>query len=68
MVTIRLPNQPEIEVRLTDGNNLAACAIVELNNIAENIEAKREVRYFKDQQFIDKHYHFGFRWTIGSKD
>jgi len=68
VVTIKIPHQPEIEVRLTEGNSLTACAIVELKNINESIEAKREVRYFKDQQFIDEYYDFGFRWTVGSKD
>lgn len=68
VVTIRIPNQPEIEVRLTDGNHLTTCAIVELKNIAGSIQANREVRYFKDQQYLDQHYRFGFRWTQGSKD
>ncbi|OTH00131.1 TerD family protein [Acinetobacter sp. ANC 4973] len=68
VVTIRLPDQPEIEVRLTEGNQLTTCAIVELKNINGEIQANREVRYFKDQQFLDKFYRFGFRWTQGSKD
>ena len=68
VVTIRLPDQPEIEVRLTEGNQLTTCAIVELKNINGEIQANREVRYFKDQQFLDKFYRFGFHWTQGSKD
>ena len=68
IVTIRLPDQPEIEVRLTEGNQLNTCAIVELKNINGEIQANREVRYFKDQQFLDQFYRFGFRWTQGSKD
>ena len=68
VVTIRIPNQPEIEVRLTDGNHLTTCAIVELKNAADSIQANREVRYFKDQQYLDEHYSFGFRWSQGSKD
>ncbi len=68
VVTIRLPDQPEIEVRLTEGNQLNTCAIVELKNINGEIQANREVRYFKDQQFLDQFYRFGFRWSQGSKD
>lgn len=68
IVTIRLPDQPEIEVLLTEGNQLNTCAIVELKNINGEIQANREVRYFKDQQFLDQFYRFGFRWTQGSKD
>ena len=68
VVTIKIPDQPVIEVRLTDGGQLNTCAIVELKNINGAIQANREVRYFKDQQFLDQHYRFGFRWTQGSKD
>lgn len=68
VVTIKIPDQPVIEVRLTEGDQLNTCAIVELKNINGAIQANREVRYFKDQQFLDKHYRFGFRWTQGSKD
>lgn len=67
VVTIQLPDQPEIEVRLTEGNQLNTCAIVELKNVNGAIQANREVRYFKDQKFLDEFYHFGFRWTQGSK-
>ena len=46
----------------------STCAIIELKNVNGAIQANREVRYFKDQQFLDKFYRFGFRWTQGSKD
>ena len=68
VVTIQIPDQPVIEVRLTEGNQLTTCAIVELKNVNGTIQANREVRYFKDQQFLDRHYQFGFKWTQGSKD
>ena len=68
VVTIRIPNQPEIEVRLTEGEQLTTCAIVELKNVNGAIQANREVRYFKSQKFLDDFYHFGFRWTQGSKN
>ena len=68
VVSIRIPDQPEIEVRLTEGDQLTTCAIVELKNVKGAIQANREVRYFKDQQLLDQFYHFGFRWTQGSKD
>ncbi len=67
-MTIKIPNQSEIEVRLTDGNQLKTCAIVELRNINGAIQANREVRYFKDQKYLDEYYRFGFNWTQGSKD
>ncbi|MFW1966136.1 TerD family protein [Acinetobacter guillouiae] len=68
VVTIKIPDQPEIEVHLTDGNQLTTCSIVELKNNNGTIQANREVRYFKDQKYLDEHYGFGFRWTHGSKN
>ena len=62
VVTIKIPDQPEIEVHLTDGNQLTTCSIVELKNNNGTIQANREVRYFKDQKYLDEHYGFGFRW------
>ncbi|WP_425915670.1 TerD family protein [Acinetobacter sp. TSRC1-2] len=68
VVTIRIPDQPEIEVRLTEGNQLNTCAIIELRNVNGTIQANREVRYFEGQKSLDQFYGFGFRWTKGSKD
>lgn len=68
VVTIRIPDQPEIEVRLTEGNHLNTCAIIELKNINGTIQANREVRYFEGQKNLDDFYGFGFRWTKGSKN
>ncbi|MBJ8458321.1 tellurium resistance protein, partial [Acinetobacter bereziniae] len=68
VVTIKIPDQPEIEVHLTDGKQLTTCSIVELKNNNGAIQANREVLYFKDQKYLDEHYGFGFRWTHGSKN
>jgi tellurite resistance protein TerA len=55
VVTIKIPDQ-QIEVHLTDGNQLTTCSIVELKNNNGTIQANREVRYFKDQKYLDEHY------------
>lgn len=68
VVTIELPHQPPIEVQLTEGGRLGTCAIVELVNQNGTIQANREVRYFKDQSYVDQHYGFGFNWSAGTKD
>ena len=68
VVTIELPNQPPIEVKLTEGGRLGTCAIVELVNQNGMIQANREVRYFKDQSYVDDYYRFGFNWSAGTKD
>lgn len=68
VVTIKIPQQPEIEVRLSDGSNHRLCAILELKNDTGSIKANREVRYFDDLRKLDKHYRFGFEIVAGSKD
>ena len=66
-VTIQIPQQAPIEVQLSESSSLGTCAIVELKNINNTIQAQREVRYFTDQAVLDRHYGFGFKWTSGSK-
>lgn len=68
VVTIKIPQQPEIEVRMSDDSNQRICAILELNNESGSIKANREVRYFDDLKKLDKHYKFGFQIVAGSKD
>ncbi|WP_257793075.1 TerD family protein [Vitreoscilla sp. C1] len=66
-VTIQIPQQAPIEVQLTESSPLGTCAIVALTNTNNSIQAQREVKYFKNQEFLDQHYHFGFQWKAGSK-
>ena len=67
IVTMEIPQQAPIEVLLSESSALGTCAIVELKNVNNGITANREVKYFRDQQDLDLHYRFGFRWTVGSK-
>ncbi|ENU79583.1 hypothetical protein F975_02835 [Acinetobacter sp. ANC 3789] len=67
IVNMQLPNQPPIEVPVNEGGYLSTCAIVELKNVGGQIQANRQVQYFDDQQKLDEHYSFGFRWTVGRK-
>lgn len=67
IVTIQIPQQSPVEVLLSESSSLGTCAIVELRNINNSIQANREVKYFRDQQDLDLHYRFGFKWTAGSK-
>lgn len=68
VVTIKIPQQPEIEVRMSDDSNKRICAILELKNASGSIKANREVRYFDDIKKLDKYYKFGFNIVAGSKD
>lgn len=67
VVLIQIPQQAPIEVLLSESSSLGTCAIVELRNVNNSIQANREVKYFRDQQDLDVHYRFGFKWTAGSK-
>ncbi len=68
VINIVIPNQPEIEVRLSDSSNHRLCSIIALKNDRGSINAIREVKYYKDLYQMEKHYRFGFNIENGSKD
>ena len=69
VVTVTMPDQPPIEVRMTDGrNNMRLCGVVMLENAGGQIKVTRIVDYFRDQRDLDEAFGFGLRWTTGSKD
>ncbi len=68
VVTIYVPDQPPIEVKLTEGSNgLGMCAVILLENDRGAFRVSREVRYFQGHQDVDKAYGWGMRWAAGSK-
>ncbi|SUO94383.1 TerD family protein [Suttonella ornithocola] len=68
VVRVQVPNQPEIEVRLTEGrNNSSMCGIVELRNEQGNIQMNRIVEYFSDHRQLDNRFNYGFSWIKGRK-
>jgi tellurite resistance protein TerA len=68
VITIYVPNEAPLEIRLTEGSNsLGMCATVLLENINGALKVNREVRYFRGHQEMDKAYHWGLRWAAGSK-
>jgi tellurite resistance protein TerA len=69
VVTVTMPDQPPIEVRMTDGrDNMRLCGVVMLENVEGSLKATRIVDYFRDQQQLDIAFNWGLRWTAGSKD
>jgi tellurite resistance protein TerA len=69
VVTVTMPDQPPIEVRMTDGrDSVRLCGVVMLENVGGSLKATRIVDYFRDQQELDKAFNWGLRWTAGSKD
>lgn len=69
VVTVTMPDQPPIEVRMTEGrNDKRLCGIVLLENQGGALKATRIVDYFRDQGELDRAYGWGLRWVAGSKD
>ena len=68
VITVHVPDQPPIEIRLTEGSNdMGMCAVVMLENDRGAFKVTREVRYFKGHQQLDQGYSWGLRWRSGSK-
>lgn len=69
VVTVTMPDQPPIEVRMTEGrNDRRLCGIVLIENDGGRLKATRIVEYVRDQQVLDERFHWGLRWVAGSKD
>jgi tellurite resistance protein TerA len=69
VVLVTMPDQPPIEVRMTEGrNDKRLCGVVLIENDAGRLKATRIVEYFRDQQVLDRALGWGLRWTAGSKD
>ncbi|MQU09730.1 MULTISPECIES: TerD family protein [unclassified Pseudomonas] len=68
VVTIFVPGQPEIEVRLNEeGGRLGCCAIALLENDNGAVKVTRRVDFHSNQEPMDKAYGWGMRWRAGSK-
>lgn len=67
VVTIYVPDQPPIEIGLTEGQPYAMCGIVELTNQGGGIQVQRHVRYVQGHRELDQAFGFGLRWKAGSK-
>lgn len=69
VVTVTMPDQPPIEVRMTEGrNDRRLCGVVLIENDGGRLKATRIVDYFRDQQVLDEHLGWGLRWAAGRKD
>ncbi len=74
VVTINMPDQAPIEVRLDGGGNQMMCAIAMLENNNGAMQVTKLTEYFAQQgresahQLMDRHFGFGLRWTTGTKD
>jgi len=68
VVTITLPDQPVIEVRLDNGTSQRMCAIAMIENTAGGLQVTKLAEYVAEHRALDQKYGFGLRWKAGSKD
>jgi tellurite resistance protein TerA len=68
VVTIHVPGQPSIEVRLNEeGGRYGMCAIALLENDNGAVKVIHRVDFHKGHSDMDRAYHWGMRWAAGSK-
>lgn len=68
VVTIVVPGQPEIEVRMNEeGGRQGMCAIAVLENVRGAVEVSRRVDFHLGHEEMDRAYGWGMRWKAGSK-
>lgn len=68
VITIHIPGQPDIEVRMNEeGGRYGMCAIAMLENDNGAVKVSRRVDFHKGHRDIDQAYGWGMRWTAGSK-
>ncbi|MDB5963033.1 MAG: tellurium resistance protein [Massilia sp.] len=74
VVTIEIPDQPPVEVRLDQGGKQPLCAVALIENRGGTLQVTKLIDYFSQQgstsvhQLLDTKYGFGLRWKTGSKD
>ena len=74
VVTIKMPDQAPIEVRLDQGGNQMMCAIAMIENVGGRLQVTKLADYFAQQgkqsahELMDRQFGFGLRWTTGTKD
>lgn len=68
VVTIFVPGQPEIEVRLNEeGGRHGMCAIALLENAGGAVKVTRRIDFHRGHDDMDRAYGWGMRWRAGSK-
>jgi tellurite resistance protein TerA len=74
VVTMAVPNQAPIEVRLDQGGSQMMCAIAMIDNQAGKLQVTKLVEYFQQEgrtsahELMDRRFGFGMRWKTGTKD
>lgn len=68
VVRMNIPGQPEIEVRLTEGNRLGLCGIALIHNRNGELSMDRHMKYYAGQKEFADDIGIILRWRAGSKD
>lgn len=69
VVTITMPDQPPIEIRMTDGpSNRGFCGLAIIENVNGTMKFTRLIEYFQGHRDFDNRVGWGMRWQAGSKD
>ncbi|QJE01837.1 tellurium resistance protein [Massilia forsythiae] len=68
VVTVTLPDQPAVEVRLDHGSAYKMCAIAMIDNDRGQLRVTKLAEYVADHVALDQRYGFGLRWKTGSKN
>ena len=67
-VSIKMPDQPELEVRLdSHDNKKTMCAVAMIENEGGSMRVSKLVDYFSGHVQMDRAFGFGFRWEEGRK-
>ncbi|MDR1069766.1 MAG: tellurium resistance protein TerA, partial [Gracilibacteraceae bacterium] len=67
-VTIKQQGAPDILIHIDNSNSRERfCVIASLKNAGDQLEVKREERFFQGHKEVDQNYGFGFRWQPGRK-
>jgi tellurite resistance protein TerA len=73
VVTINMPDQAPIEVRLDQGGKQMMCAIAMIDNVGGRLQVTKLAEYFAQEgktsahELMDRRFGFGLRWTTGTK-
>jgi tellurite resistance protein TerA len=74
VVTVAMPDQAPIEVRLDQGGNQMMCAIAMIENVCGSLQVTKMAEYFAQEgktsahELMDRRFGFGLRWKTGTKD
>jgi len=67
VVFVSMPDQPPIEVRMTEGSDAQSlCGVVLLENDRGSLKATRIVRYYPGRVELDRDLGWGMEWSYGA--